>query len=252
MSRYVVMPTWDDVPHLSQEQKDELWGSIPPHQREARSKGIPVLGSGQIYPVAEDKVKVADFKIGPDWPRAYGKDVGWNWNGCVWLAQNPNTQELFLYNCYKAGHAEPAIHAAAIKARGEWIHGAIDPAANSSGQVDGKQLLKEYVRLGLHLHKAENAVETGIMKVWQLLSTGQLKVFESCLPWWEEFRNYQRDLNGRIVKENDHLMDATRYAVMTGLEHLEVDPEHDKARRKREAEETVYYNEATISQNWMG
>jgi hypothetical protein len=33
----------------------------------------------------------------------------------------------------------------------------------------------------------------------------------------EEYRLYRRDEKGRIVKANDHLMDATRYAVRSGL-----------------------------------
>lgn len=248
MSRYVTMATWDDAPHLTQQAKDEMWGSIPPHQREARSKGIPVLGSGMIYPVEEKKIRIADFVLDPAWPKGYGLDVGWNWNAAPFVAQDPNSKTLYIYNCYKAGHAEPAIHAAAIQSRGKWLHGAIDPAANSHGQADGTQLLVEYTRLGLHLHKAVNAVETGIMKVWQLLSTGQLKVFESCLPWWEEFRDYRRDEAGNIVKDNDHLMDATRYAVMSGLQHLAVDPDH--AKRPREEHQVIY--EGASSQGWMG
>jgi phage terminase large subunit-like protein len=44
--KFVVQATWDDVPHLSAEAKAELLASIPPYQREARSKGVPQLGSG--------------------------------------------------------------------------------------------------------------------------------------------------------------------------------------------------------------
>ena len=38
----LVTATWDDAPHLTKEQKDELWASIPPYQRDARAKGVPV------------------------------------------------------------------------------------------------------------------------------------------------------------------------------------------------------------------
>ena len=78
MSKLVVGATWDDVPHLSAEQKAELWGSIPPYQRDARSKGIPQLGSGAIYPVPEAEIVVDPFEIPLHWPRGYGLDVGWN------------------------------------------------------------------------------------------------------------------------------------------------------------------------------
>ena len=56
MSKFVVVATRDDVPHLSPEQKAALWGSIPPYQRDARSKGIPQLGSGAIHPVPESEI----------------------------------------------------------------------------------------------------------------------------------------------------------------------------------------------------
>jgi hypothetical protein len=54
--KYTVTAGWDDVPHLSAETKAELFASIPPHHRDARSKGIPVLGRGAIYPVAETAI----------------------------------------------------------------------------------------------------------------------------------------------------------------------------------------------------
>jgi phage terminase large subunit-like protein len=52
-SKAVVSATWDDVPHLTQQAKDDLWRAIPPFQRDARSKGLPQLGAGLIYPMPE-------------------------------------------------------------------------------------------------------------------------------------------------------------------------------------------------------
>jgi hypothetical protein len=43
------------------------------------------------------------------------------------------------------------------------------------------------------------------------MSTGRLKVFRNLSAWLEEFRLYRRDEKGRVVKENDHIMDAMRY-----------------------------------------
>ena len=63
MSKYVVTATWDDVPHLSEDQKQDLLESMPPHQRDARTKGIPMLGSGAIYPVLETDITVDDFQL---------------------------------------------------------------------------------------------------------------------------------------------------------------------------------------------
>ena len=60
--------------------------------------------------------------------------------------------------------------------------------------------------------RAENAVEAGITEVWNPLVSGRLKVMASLCNWFREFRKYHRDDkgSGKIVKRDDHLMDAMR------------------------------------------
>lgn len=211
----VTTATWDDAPHLDKATRDELWATLPPHERDARSKGIPALGSGRIYPVREESIVIddKDFEVPPYWPRAYGMDVGWNCTASIWGAWNRQSDTIYLYSEYKAGQAEPPIHASAIKARGDWIPGTIDPSANGRSQIDGQKLLRLYTNEGLTLYKGDNAVEAGIYDVWTRLSTGRLKVLKSLHEWLKEFRLYRRDLNGKVVKKDDHLMDATRYLI---------------------------------------
>ena len=72
---------------ISDEQtKKDLYASIPPYQRDARSKGIPQLGSGAIYPVRESEIVRKPFEIPRYWPRCYALDVGWNRTAAVWGA----------------------------------------------------------------------------------------------------------------------------------------------------------------------
>jgi phage terminase large subunit-like protein len=222
--KFVVQATWDDCPHLSEEAKAELLRSIPPYQQQARSKGVPQLGSGAIYQVDEADIVVSDFDLPAHWPRAYGMDVGWNRTAAVWGARDNASGVIYLYSEHYRGQAEPVIHAEAIKSRGAWINGAIDPAARGRSQVDGTQLIEIYRQCGLHLWPAANAVEAGIYTVWQLLSSGKLKIFKSLGNWLSEFRLYQRDKDGKIVKQNDHLMDATRYFAMSGRDLMRIKP----------------------------
>jgi hypothetical protein len=224
VSRYVVMATWDDVPHLDARAKAELLESYPPYQRDARSKGIPQLGAGAIYPVPESDIVVPDFPIPDHWPRAYALDVGWNRTAALWGAKDPQSQCVYLYSEHYRGQAEPVIHASAIKSRGAWIPGVIDPAARGRGPKDGSQLFQDYIDLGLNLTAADNTVESGIYAVWQRLSGGKLKVFRSLQAWLAEYRLYRRDENGKIVKVNDHLMDDTRYLIVSGLDLMIVTP----------------------------
>jgi hypothetical protein len=65
----------------------------------------------------------------------------------------------------------------------------------------------------LLLYPANNEVESGILNVWNHLSTGKLKIFETLPRVQREYTLYRRDLNGRVIKENDHLLDALRYAL---------------------------------------
>lgn len=216
MSRHITTATWDDAPHLTPKMRDELWASIPPYQRDARSKGIPQLGSGAIYQVSEDDVKVADFELPKHWPRCYGLDTGWDWTAAVWSAHDRDTDTVYIYSIYKRGQAEPAVHAQAIRARGEWIAGVGDAAAINL--YDGQQFIEIYRQLGLDMELPDKGVESGIQRVYERLSAGKLKVFATCGAWFEEYRLYRRDEKGKVVKANDHLMDATRYLVVSGLE----------------------------------
>lgn len=216
-SKYLIMATWDDAPHLTKAQKDKLFDALPPHQREARSKGIPQLGSGAIFPILESNIVVEDFAIPDHWLRCYALDVGWKKTAALWGATDPTSQITYLYSEYYQGQAEPIIHAEGIKARGNWIPGVMDSAAHGRSQIDGQQLAAIYLSHGLDLTNANKSVEAGLYKVWQMLSTNRLKVFGSLVNWLAEFRIYRRDENGKIVKENDHLMDCMRYLIMSGL-----------------------------------
>lgn len=219
MARKLITATWDDCPHLSEQAKADMFAALPPHQRDARSKGIPALGAGAIYPVPESEITVKPFKVPEFYQYAAGMDVGWNWTACVWFARDPNTGVTYVVDCYKAGQREPAVHAQAIKARGAWVPIAIDPASRGRSQGDGSQLYETYFDLGLDLVKANNTVEDGIYRVWTGLSSGNLKLFDTCVSLLAEYRIYRRDENGRIIKKDDHLMDSLRYGYVTGVNH---------------------------------
>ncbi len=228
--RFMITATWDDAPHLSQQVKDELYASLPPHQRDARSRGIPALGSGAIYPISEEAISCEPFELPDWWPRAYGMDVGWNRTAAIWGARDNDSGTLYLYGEHYYAHSEAGENSRAIKARGEWIPGVIDPASKGRSQADGQQLLQNYIDNGLNVSTAINAREAGIYAVWQAMLSGKLKVFKSCASWWTEFRKYRRDEKGQIVKENDHLMDATRYFWMSGRDRMIVAPSQNVVR----------------------
>jgi len=225
--KFVTQVSWEEVPHLSDTQKEEILATYSRHERDARSKGIPSLGSGAIYPFTEDTFLVEPFKIPVWWPRAYGLDVGWNRTAAVWIAQDPDDGCFYVYSEHYLSEATPVINASAIKGRGEWIIGSIDPASRGKSQADGRTLFDLYEKEGLDLEVADNSVEAGIMKVFQLFEVGQLKVFSTCHNFLNEMRIYRRDEKGQIIKKKDHLMDALRYVMCTGVDFMQIPPDSD-------------------------
>nr|MBA3578951.1 hypothetical protein [Gemmatimonadaceae bacterium] len=201
---------WDDVPHLAEHVKRHLLATTPPFQRDARTKGLPQLGAGAIYQIPESQIVVPDFAIPRHFRRCFGLDAGGGAKptAVAWMAEDPDTNTCYIYSVYKRDSPEIALHVAAIKARGEWVPGAGDAAALVMTAHDVEQLVSKYRQAGLDLVLADKAVEAGIQDVWELMTAGQFKVFASCSPWLEEFRMYHRDEKGRIVKKDDHLLDA--------------------------------------------
>lgn len=223
-SKYLVQAGWNDIPHLDERTKRAMLAGTPPYMRESRSKGTPSRGAGAIWTTPEEAFVVKPFPIPDYWPRVYALDVGWNRTACLWGAYHREISCWYLYTEHYRGKAVPSVHATAIKARGEWIPGLVDPAARGRSQDEGKQLIASYGQLGLSLMPAINGVDIGLDRTWELFETGRLKVF-STLPYWLfEYRLYHRDEKGDVVKKNDHLMDCTRYIVMSGASRAKVKP----------------------------
>lgn len=144
-----------------------------------------------------------DFSIPEHWPRAYGLDIRWNAVGVIWGARDPQTDVLYLYAEYLA-ETDSAIHAAAIRSRGEWVPGLLDAKANGRTDTDGIQLIRVYRNLGLNLQWAHNPIESGILKVRERMNSGRLKIFASLTKYLDERRRYRCDNRGRIVSLGDN------------------------------------------------
>jgi hypothetical protein len=207
-SKYRVDAGWNDVPHLGDKEKREQLESCPAHLRDARSKGIPSMGAGAIYPFAVEGLLVDPFVIPPHWKRGFALDDGWNRTAAIWGALDPEPDILYLTTEHYAKETTPQLNAQAILARGKWLPGVGDAAARTR---DGIQIIDIYRSFGIDLELADKDVEAGIYDVTMRIASGRLKVFRTCQNWQAEYQRYHRDDKGRIVKVDDHLMDGTRY-----------------------------------------
>lgn len=225
--KYVVNCGWDDVPHLSETDKELMLSNIPPWARDARTRGIPQMGSGAIYTCPISEITVDRFEIPKHWKRYAGMDVGAK-TATIWLAINPDTGVHYAYHEYFREGALPSVHAETISLPGSWIPIAIDHAAHGRSQIDGDNLFDIYSKLGLNLHNADKSVESGLYTVWELLSSGRLKIFSDLKYFIKEYNLYRKDEQGRVIKTNDHIMDAFRYAIMSGRNLAKNESESDR------------------------
>jgi phage terminase large subunit-like protein len=234
-AKFVSIVGWADIPHLSEERQKQLLSVIPPHLRDCKTKGSPYMGTGAIYPIPEDDITCEPFDIPFYWPRAFALDPSWGRTAVVWGAYNEQEDIWYVYSEYIRGQAEIPIHVEAIKSRGAWIAGVVDPYAVGGGRgKDGEAFLEAYAKHGLDLELANNAVEAGIQEVYERLSTGRLKIFKTCTNFFYEYRMYRRDDKGKIVKKNDDGLDCVRYLVMSGDGVAIPEPTGEKPRRRRD------------------
>ena len=229
-SRYTTQIGWDEAVHLTRKQKADMLRATPPHLRAARRTGAPVLGVGRIYPLDIEELYDPPGLAIPDWwPRVFGLDVGWNWTVAVWGAWDRDADCVHLYSEYFGRQKPPILHAQALKSRGEWIPGVIDPAAQQRSQKDGERIIESYWGNGVQLEPAVAAPESGIQECLERMTEGRLKIGRHLVGTAFEFSIYRRDEKGKIVKTMDHGMDGMRYLVQSGL---------PIARTKREMDRT--------------
>jgi len=221
-NQIVINMTIDDVLHYTDKEKGIILASYPEHEREARAKGIPIMGSGRIFTVAEEKIKEEPLEeIPAHWAQINGLDFGWDHpQGCVNLAWDRDADVIHVTKEFRESKCTPIMAGASIKRWGEWIPVAWPHDGYQHDKGSGKELASQYREAGLnmlyeHATHAEggNGVEAGIMEMLDRMESGRFKVAANLNLWFEEFRMYHRK-DGKIVKEREDLMAATRYAIM--------------------------------------
>jgi phage terminase large subunit-like protein len=219
--QYLQNVTWDDAPHLDEDTKRQLLAAIPEYQREMRSKGIPVLGEGMVYPVAEEAIKCDPFEIPNHFRVCAAIDFGISHPTAVaWCAYDPDRDIIYLYDCYKKAGEIPAVHSAMIRAKGAAVPLIYPHDGDNRDKGSGNTMAELYREAGLNVvarfsnPDGSNFVEPGIMDILERMRTGRFKVFADIKDFFDEFRRYHRK-QGKIVKEHDDLLDAVRYAALS-------------------------------------
>ncbi len=219
--RSVTVMTIDEALHYSETDRARIVSAYPEHEREARAQGTPALGSGRVFPIAEERIVCDPFAIPPHYAQIVGIDFGWDHPfAAVRCAWDRDSDIFYVVGCYREAQTTPPIHAAAIRPWGVWIPVAWPHDGYQHDKGSGDQLSALYRGHGLNMlldhathEEGGHGIEAGILDMLERMQTGRFKVFRGLEDWLQEFRLYHRD-KGIIVKERDDLLAATRYALM--------------------------------------
>jgi hypothetical protein len=219
--RATVTMTIDDVDHYTDEQKATIIAGYPAHEREARAKGVPTLGSGRIFPVTEESISCKPFEIPDWWVQIGGLDFGWDHpTAASRIAWDRDSDVIYIIATHKLREATPLMHCETLKPWGDWLPWAWPHDGLQHDKGSGIELAQQYRNNGLSMlyeratfQDGSNGVEAGLMDMLDRMNTGRLKVFSHLSDWFEEFRLYHRK-DGKVVKEFDDILSSTRYALM--------------------------------------
>lgn len=218
----VIQMTIHDAEHYTAEERAAIIASYPEHEREARSMGVPMLGSGRVFPLAESAVKIDPFALPDHWPRIVGLDFGVDHPAAlVWMAWDRDTDTIYVYDCWRERGKTIADMALVYRPRGDWIpvawpHDGLQRDKGGSGKQLAVQAKEAGMStLGEHAtHESGGyGLEAGVSDMLQRMQSRRLRVFSHLNQWFEEFRMYHRK-DGVIVPLMDDILSATRYGIM--------------------------------------
>lgn len=221
-AQFCMQKGWSDAPHLSEKTQRELLESYPAHQRAMRTKGVPMLGHGRIFDLAEEDVTCTPFPIPAHFRVIDGMDFGWDHpQAQLQLVFDPEGDNFYVIRAWKRAQVSPADAWGATKS---WAAGAPTawPADGLQTEKGSARQQKSYYSeagfkmLPIHAQWPDKStgVEAGLFEIRDLMMKGKFKIFAGLRDLIDEFLQFHRDDRGHIVKARDDLLDAMRYAYM--------------------------------------
>ena len=229
-SQYMQRATWDDALHLTEDTKESLLSMYPPWQRDMRTKGLPLLGTGLIFDLDINECKVKRFECPDHFWVINGMDFGWDHPQAhvqLWIDRDEGV--LYIAHAFKKSRIQPYEAWQVVKPWAEGIPTAWPADGFQTEKGTGKTQKSYYEEAGwtmLDDHatwpEGGNSVEQGIMELYNLIRLGRLKIFDHLADVFEEFMQYHRDDKGNVVKLKDDLLSAIRYAYMHRREAIQL------------------------------
>lgn len=213
----VITATWNDVPHLSEDEKRMLYDEIlrtTPHLLQARTEGLPYIGGGMVFPVNPDRYTIEPIvSIPRHCLLINGLDVG-NTTFAVFAYYDPIKKKTTIYKELEFKNIVVPIKAQALRTASTAPYVA-DTSMNAVNEVDQVQVKQHYIDAGLTLlHPNKKLKESIIEEFLQGLMMGTLEITRDCKILLKCLLTYHRNEQGDIKKKDnpdDHAIDASLY-----------------------------------------
>jgi len=220
--------------HLPLGEREKIIEGYPEHEREARSRGEPMLGEGRVYATPEEMIlEDENIHAWPNyWRWGWGMDPGAGHPfGAALQCFDPDQQVMHTV-------AEVRMANATIEQQCQAMHQIEKKLFNSEGMAipvaypadtgtRDRQSMTPLTKLyGVYLRmmnepaslpgiagQAKFSLEGSVTELEQWERNGRWKVHRRCLAYLEERRLYHRK-DGEIVKLRDDVLCAARYAWM--------------------------------------
>lgn len=220
--RGMVTMSLDEAEHFSAEQREKRLAGYKPHERDARARGIPKLGSGAIFLTPEEIVVEQAISYVPEhWAKLWGIDFGIGHPfAAVLLLWDRDTDVMHVHHCIRMADTLPIVHAHAMRQVGGNVPVAWPKDGGDREKSTGAPLAAAYRKFELRMMAGHAtfpdggySTEAGIQEIDDREKTGRIRYASHLNELLEERRFYHRK-DGQIVKLRDDIMSALRQAVM--------------------------------------
>ena len=203
-------------PSFPREEFDRARRDLPRWKFDMFYRAIFTRPAGMIFDcLDETKHKVRPFAINPEWKRFMGQDYGGVNTAAVYIAQDPDSNRLYVYREYHEGGRTAKEHKVAMLA------GEPTSPLTYGGAKSEQQWRDEFAAAGLPVKEPPiSDVEVGIDRVYGAIKNDELFIFDDCAELWDQLMSYARELDEmgepteKIAdKATFHLIDALRYII---------------------------------------
>ncbi len=196
----------DNLANLPADYIQTQLDTLPEKARQRFRDGLFVNPAGAIYDHFDDSMIVEAAQVPQIEEYTVGVDFGLNMAAVLigWCGDSIYILADYGAYCSTTSSFNSAI-TAAWKEKISQAPAYCDPS--------GGERLTEIARS----HKANNDVEAGLNSINTKMEHKQFFVCRTCTGVLGEIYEYKRDETGKVIKENDHYMDAMRYGVYSRI-----------------------------------